>query len=95
MSFARPAMKCRIAKLLGRRATPIKYTATTENTVTVQPSERNIYVVTMMNLLASGPLFLHIVVYNSFVCSKHLLNPNRISNKVVFNEFKRVDFIAG
>jgi len=38
MSLAKPPMNCRIAKLFGRRATPIRSTATMEHTVIAQPS---------------------------------------------------------
>lgn len=39
-SLAKPPMNCRIAKLLGRRTTPIKSTATMAYTLVVQPTER-------------------------------------------------------
>jgi len=42
-SFAKPARNSRIAKPLGRRTTPTKSTATTENKVVVQASERMKY----------------------------------------------------
>jgi len=41
MSPASPPPTCRIAKLFGRRAIPIRSTTTTDNTVAVHPSERN------------------------------------------------------
>jgi len=61
-SFDRPPTNCRIAKLFGRRATPIKETATLVNTVVVQPTEKKNYIVKMQNLSESSPLVLNSVV---------------------------------
>jgi len=38
--LAKPPMNCRIARLFGRSATPIKSTATMANTVVVQPANK-------------------------------------------------------
>jgi len=40
MSLGKPPMNCTIAKLFGRRATPISSTATMAKTVFVHPSEK-------------------------------------------------------
>ena len=42
-SFARPPTNCRIDKVFGRSATPIKKTATMVNTVFAQPSNKHLH----------------------------------------------------